>query len=393
MAIPVKCPDCAFRFHVEAEYAGMPGRCPECDAVIDVPQLPKARRRFEDEGDDDDFDAPAVGSFASSSRRDVESYSSRDEQLEDEQPRFDPSVRIERWKSVSGGFRNLAIAAGLLGFDTLIRVTFNLVNGLPNDNANQMTSGQKAIMVGNCIFTALAMVLWAIGRINLAKTPYLPSAGLAKTSGVLAAINSIPGVIGILCAVIGIVIAADNLIAGMLLLQGGGCGLLIFGLGAIVTEIIGLLAQIKMTAGIKATKAATLAKVHLATFIVGVCLSIIGFCGMVIVIGSMAQEQVKKAQNKQAQANPPGPVKGNPVPPVNPGANPQNQPPPFNLEENKGLVIGMMITFATLSLGYVLLSVLSFLSAQGAVRKEIERLTRMSEGNSDEDYDRFAMGD
>ena len=37
MSIPVTCPECQSHFHVGDEFAGRPGRCPECTAILQVP--------------------------------------------------------------------------------------------------------------------------------------------------------------------------------------------------------------------------------------------------------------------------------------------------------------------------------------------------------------------
>ncbi|WP_020471613.1 hypothetical protein [Zavarzinella formosa] len=386
MPIPVKCPECAYRFHVDEAFAGSPGRCPECDAVIQVPAA-------ETHPDDDAFPAdPRIEEFPSASRRAVDRYEYSPTRTERrEEPRFNPGPRIEKWKKVAAGFRNLAIAAGLIGIDTAIRGAFNLANGIPK-NDNELTSAQKALAVGEGLFTCLAIILWAFGRIALMRTPYLPAGASAKSSGVLAGITAVPGVIGMGMMAAGILIVQNNLLAGMAILQLGMCGLGICFLGWVVAEIVGLIAQIQIMKGLEAAGASLWAKFHLAGLITMLTVGTIGSCVLFVALFSEMQQQAAKNGNNPPVVNAknaPAPKGGEKKAPANQN-NPNNPPPPpqFNPEEHKELVIVVIVVTAGGTIGFSMLCVFSFLAAQGAIKREIVRLSGGLDGNPDDWHNR-----
>src|SRR3954469_5259793 len=128
MPIPVTCPECQYHFLVGDEFAGRPGRCPECAAIIHVPDadrgvqmtpLPppgephdpspyqsarpadvfdefpsRLRRRRRREEDDVDWDR---------GQRDDYDDRRRDRSIEDSPRTFDPRARAAKWESVSRG--------------------------------------------------------------------------------------------------------------------------------------------------------------------------------------------------------------------------------------------------------------------------------------------------
>ena len=404
MAIPVTCSECAYRFHVELAFAGRSGRCPECDALIEVPA------RAEDDGEPaDDFEAsPLPGEFASSSRR--ESAPEPVRRVRREKPKFDPRPRMAKWDRVAGGFRNLAIAAGLIAIDSIVRAAFNLVNGLPDEN-QKFTSAQLALMAGNGLITIVSIALWMSGRIGIARSPYLPARGTVRSAAALAVLSGVPGALGMIVLVIGVMIAQNNPQGGFVSIQLGICGLGIFGLGWLVAEIVGLIAQIQILGALAATGASRLAKAQLTSLVMLICLSIIGFCGLMIALMpeiKKAQEEEQKARMARKQGNPPPfpAAKKAPPPPEakddNPNVNPNNPngnnpppppPPPAFFQENPQMVLAITLVSVGMTVAYALLSAAAFLAAQGAVRREIERLRELSPDQLADEHERHVLRD
>lgn len=371
MPISVTCPECAYRFHVDAAFAGRPGRCPECDAVIQVP----AATAF-----DDAYAEPGgLAEFPSASRRRAVEPPALRPADEDAAP-GNPGPRIEKWRRVAAGYRNLAIAAGLVAIDTAIRGGFNLANGVNLEENPQFTSAQKALMVGNGLFSALAIILWAVGRFGLGKTPYLPARGAAMSSGVMAGLAAVPGILGVLLAAAGILLAAENPVGALAMINFGGCGICLFGLGWAVAEIVGLIAQIRMAKGLDAPGAATWAKTQLTTLVVLMVVGFTGFCVLVMVLAG----EMKRQDDARKQANVPMPPPGKNAPANNANNANNNQPPPLDLEEHKDTITALIVAFTVTTIAFALLCVVSFLASMKAVRREILRLSGGPDGDPDD---------
>lgn len=378
MPISVTCPECSYRFYVGDEYAGQPGRCPECDAIIQVPKL------LADVDDD-----PETDEYISQSRR----QSSFDDPknnlpVSQEQKPFDPKPRIAKWERVANGFRNLAIASVLIGIDLILRTSLALVNGLPQEDEDNLTPGQKALIIGNALFSAIAILLWCIGRWGIGRTPYNPAASTARSSAGLAVIAALPGIFGFLIAGAAFLVLGENPVAGVVLMQFGGCGMMIFICVWVIAEIIGLIAQAKMMTGLKESAAAIWARLHLTVFISLITLSCFSFCTGVMYVAAL----IKEAEEKQKKVNADGDrfKEGDPraVPKKdvadkkgrkkrdndeNDGNNPP-PPPPINLQDHPKTMLLIVVIVNGMSLLYVGLCLISFLKAQKAVQREIINL-------------------
>src|SRR4051812_36867543 len=129
MSIPVTCPECQSHFHVGDEFAGQPGRCPECAAVIEVPDPAAAPDAPEERVDPQPYWTPrGVEAFAEMPSRSREprpeerrddmrqhraDYAEPKPRYDDPRPRFDPVARAAKWKAVAHGLRNLMVAVTL----------------------------------------------------------------------------------------------------------------------------------------------------------------------------------------------------------------------------------------------------------------------------------------
>lgn len=374
MPISVTCPECAFRFHVDAAFAGRPGRCPECDAVIQVPAA--------------EIDDGRLGDFPSASRRRAaESPTFREPARE---AAADPGPRIAKWARVAAGYRNLAIAFVLIVIGSLLVGGFSLANDHKNDNPQKFTSAQKALLIGNHMFTAVFAVLWAVGRMGVGKTPYLPARGIGMTAGVMAGLSAVLGVLGAGMEITGVAVAGDDVMKAIVIIQVGGCGLGLFYMGFAVAEIVGLVAQIRIASALGATGAGAWAKAQLTAFIAMMVLGVVGFCVLFMVLFADMQKQVQAQQAQQAQQqpnNPPPFGKNAPKNKVAVNNPPANNPPPqpqFNPEDYEEQIKIISLVVMTTTILFSLLCVQSFWASLRAVRREIARLGGGPDAGHDE---------
>ena len=379
MPISVTCPECAFRFHVDEAFAGRPGRCPECDAVIQVPAA--------------EIDADRLGDFPSASRRRAAEYPTYREPAR-EAAAADPGPRIAKWTRVAAGYRNLAIAFVLIVIGSLLIGGFSLASDQKNDDPVKFTSADKALIIGNHVFTAVFAVLWAVGRMGVGKTPYLPARGIGMTAGIMAGLSAVLGVLGAGMAITGVAVAGDDVMKAIVIIQIGGCGLGLFYMGFAVAEIVGLVAQIRIASALGATGASAWAKAQLTAFIALMLAGVVGFCVLFMVLFADMQKQMQAQQAQQQPNNPPpfgknapkDAPKNAPANNANNVNNANNPPPPpqFNpADYEKEIKIISLVVMAT-TVAFSLLCVFSFLASQKAVKREIARLGGGPDAGHDE---------
>ena len=378
MAISVTCPECQYRFHVGEEFAGRPGRCPECDCLIQVPDSPPQSRRGDSEPAEPD---------PYRSRREIDPFEGRDRPTRrpianpddyhdprddfDDQPQeraFDPAIRAERWRTVANGFRNLLISVILVGINETFGSVFALVNGVA-DQQNALTTAQIAAQVGNMLFSGIALIFWAIGRMGCAKVPYVPARGMAKTAGIIALITAGSGVLAFLSLAIGILVMQQNMGLAFLMVMMGGCTFFLTLCGFVTAEIIGLVSQIRMASGLRDSAFGSSSRALLMATIALIVLTIVAMCGIFV----WAMTEAQKAQQAQMKNNP-APIAGKGNAPPAPAPAQQQPPPPFDPADHPDLMVGISIGRLIVALAYALLAGFCFHLGRKAVRREIDAL-------------------
>jgi hypothetical protein len=390
MPINVSCPECDYRFLVGDEFAGRPGRCPECSALIQVPGEEVGLTPLHPEPFDE---------FPAHSRRRDDERRHYEEDLRDDYrddlPRraFDPLARADKWQRVHKGLGYLQIAVILYFFLQLFQIGFYLVRGLDqiNNDPNALPdSGEWAVIIGGLFVLMFTGTFWVLGRLAMIRVPYVPARGWARASFymVLGSIGSLgafcclfmtfavaagggnPGAAGFL------LLAAMAILLAMVLVAGG--------------ELCGLMALAKAGDGLQVSSAANWARTSAVLLIVLIGLLMFGFCGFVIYVGNQ-QKQKQQGQAANAAANPNGPfanAKAN-GPNNPPGANPpgpqQQQQNPFGDDptDPKAQFI-FQISMIGLILLYLVHYSVTLQKGRRAIRDEIHTLT----GHRDERHDR-----
>src|SRR5262245_19134195 len=147
MPIPVTCPECQYHFLVGEEFAGRPGRCPECAAVMHVPgpdsDLPHPGAHPDPFPERTPRAAESFDDFPSRVRRRRDEVRERDryedelrDDFDDRQGRsrggsFDPHARAAKWESASRGLRNLMVAVILRAVAEIVSCRFTLDGRVP----------------------------------------------------------------------------------------------------------------------------------------------------------------------------------------------------------------------------------------------------------------------
>jgi hypothetical protein len=322
MPISVTCPECQYHFLVGDEFAGHPGRCPECAAVIHVPG-PEATRPPEQAHPDpysprrvaDQFD-----DFPSRTRRSRHDYERRraEDDLRDDyddEPRvrsFDREARAAAWNRVFKGLGNVQIAIILYFFGQLLQMGFILAQGLDNlnNNANALPgAGEIAVGIGGLVVILAAGGFWIVGRLGGIRVPYVPARKWAKVSFFMS-LAGVAAMVAFCCSFLSVIVMLGQqgpnpgaimilMLAVMIMFVGGVL--------LVVAEVCALMSMVKIGEGLRATGVATWARHSLVLLIVLIFLLMSGFCGLTIY-----------AANKQKQKGPPA---------GNPPAKQQNNPP------------------------------------------------------------------
>lgn len=410
MPINVTCPGCDYHFLVGDEFAGQPGRCPECGSVIHVPDPHAEPAPPEPHPEPHPYQSPHLDEpFEEFPRRSLRRDEDRDRYERDlredygDEPRqltFDRQARAAKWQSVSNGLRNLMVAVIILAVDEVVRAAFNLVDGPQHAQGNNLNAREQALILGNALVSCIALVLWAVGRIGCARVPYVPARRIARPAAVIAGMTAVCGVLGMAGMVGGIMIMQQNMGAGSGLLCLGVCALFPAIVGFVVAELMGLISQIRMAAGLHDKAFSTASKSLLAVVIILTMLCMVGFFSLIVFMmveqNKAQQQQAQQQQQKNDDKNkdqPPagnGPAKGKGVGKNGAGpGNPQNgqqPPPPVDLADYPNLVYGMIIGQLLVSLIYTVAAVLCFQLGRAAIRREIAHLVGDPHDHSHDRY-------
>jgi hypothetical protein len=408
MSIPVHCRECQFRFRVGDEFAGRPGRCPECDSILQVPQLdsdPWGSRDDREDGiapnrrsrprplDDDDIDRPRT-----SRRRE------RDRDFERE-PSFDPVARAERWKRVDSGLWSILAAIILYVISQIIQTIFVFSKGIEHAKNGNIDSGDQAIMVFGLIGFLSSAVFWLIGRTRINAVPYRPAKGGA-TGALILTWLTVLGVFGfVICLGIAVVIIINQgpnpeavgfiTFAGLCVMGAATCG--------VVAEYSGNYSVKKIASGLRASSAegwSTFAMIWLSVLSVAMVAGCCVLFAVAVENGKKRQQQLQQNPNafpNWKPKNPPVPPpkivkideKGDgllqvpdeaaPAPngpnngPNGPNANPQNNPfDDDKMTEEDRLIVQMIFLGCILS--YLFVITISIVKTRSAVKAEIARL-------------------
>jgi hypothetical protein len=390
MPIPVTCPECQIHFLVGDEFAGRPGRCPECAAIIHVPGPDPAA------SDDpyrirDRFDLPPEpepprrrersDEWGREQRSDYDDRP-RDRALEDRGRTFDPQARAARWEAVARGLRNLMVATVLITVSQVVASAFDLIEPIRPGQQNNFGPREQARLVGNGLFIVLSIVFWAMGRVGCGRVPYVPARRAALPGGIIAGLTGVFGVLAFVGLGGAILVMQQNQPLGALLLLTGFCSLFPLMIGFPVAEIMGLVSQMRMADGLRdpAFGRASRVQIVVALVLTGVVM-IAGCAGLVFLAAETKKLEEKQRQEQLQQGNPAakddGPVvkgKGKAKAP-NPQPGQQQQPPPeIDLGEYPGLWYAANIGWLLVVLAYATVSVLTIQLGRRAIRREVHRL-------------------
>ncbi|HEX3151927.1 MAG TPA: hypothetical protein VHR66_27895, partial [Gemmataceae bacterium] len=311
MSIPVTCPECQSHFHVGDEFAGQPGRCPECAAVIEVPNPADAASDPVDRVDPHPYWTPrGVEAFEELPRktREPRPEERRDPIRQDLRdrlepgPRFDAAARAAKWKAVSHGLRNLMVAVTLIAVDQAVGTAFFLADGV-KEAAQPGNFGprEKSLIIGHGLIAALCIVMWMLGRIGCARVPYLPARRLALPAGIIAGMTGVSGLIGFTLFIFGFaMIQQGNLGGGGLMAGMGQCAIFPAMFGFVVTEILGVWSQIRIAEGLHDVTFGRTSKIMMVVLVLLMTLSICGSCLLaMLVAAAMEKANQKQLQNQQ----------------------------------------------------------------------------------------------
>jgi hypothetical protein len=401
MPIEVHCPACQALFHVGDEFAGRPGRCPECGVVLRVPgdEPPP-----EPEADPDPYRTP----------RPVEAYEDpplgsrrrpRDEYRDDEdhvredfddryrpgRGGFDPHARAAAWERVAKGLWYVQSAMILGAFSETLFSGFMATRGMKEPDAGNFDTGILAVACGYLVLMLAAASFWLLGRFAGIRVPYVPARGWAKGAFGLA-----------LCALFLFVGAFCLFFAGGMMAAGGPnpgavamVGLAVFtflgvALAGVAAEVAGLVSLARIGTGLKAPGVAGWAKATIGVMVAILALSVVGFCGLTIYA---ADQQQKKQAAQGMNGNNANPAPANPDPKEKakvrakdapaPAPAPANPPPdPFDAEPlDPAVQVGFHIAKLLMIYVYLIAFSIAAQKARAAMRHEVKVLT----GEADRD--------
>ncbi|HJZ94679.1 MAG TPA: hypothetical protein VKE40_27685, partial [Gemmataceae bacterium] len=417
------CSECQYHFFVGDEYAGRPGRCPECGAVIHVPEVngpqptpPPAepdpyRASRHDEAFDDEFPSRRR-------RRDDDRERHEDQQradYDDRPRRFDPHARARAWQRVYRGlgFIQIAVVTGFLS--QILQGVLVAARGGPNAPQNvPWNSGMMATAIGSVLLVFAGGLFWLIGRVGGARVPYVPARGWGRASLflVLASVGAMP-----FCCCF--MLAAEEAKA-----QAGGApkpedtlivllfaaSFLLFCVLLIGAEVTALVSMARIGDGLKAHGAAASARVSIAVLFAVLGLLVVGTCVLFLYVTEKQMQQVQNQAPPAAPANqandagPPAKAKdAAPGPPANdkaggkdkgkpkgkdagPPPQPANgPPPPPNPPDAETAFIAVGVLFGLLLIYLIHFSV-SLQRVRRAIRREIDVLTGNEQRQDDQPY-------
>jgi hypothetical protein len=411
MPIAVHCPSCQALFHVGDEFAGRPGRCPECGTVLRVPDSePEPHPEPHPEPDPyrtsrpiepHDDDRP----FPSRRRRDDEDRLREDFDDRPKRSGFDPHARAAAWERVAKGLWYLQVAVLLYAFSEVFFTGFILARGMKEPGPNDWDSGHVAVFLGSLAVRLAAVGFWLFGRFAAIRVPYVPARGWAKASFGFALTTLFLFLTTFCMFVMALGAAGQGQNPGaVLLMMITLVAFLALGLVAIGAEASGLASLIQIGRGLRDAAAAGWAKLCLGLMVFLLVAGTVGMCGFMVYVVDKQQ----KAQAAQKAKNPPpaekaekaegkgkdqpkaagkekapaeGKANGKANPPA-PGPGNQPQPDPIEpepMDETTQLVFNAVVLGIVFL--YLLVYSITLAKARGAIRREIKALT----GEADRD--------
>lgn len=419
MSIPVTCSDCQAHFHVGDEFAGRPGRCPECGHVLEVPDPATDPAVHAERADPHHpygtphFDQPPLPEPRGQDRPARDDYWEEDHQADYDDHRrsrsdprerqFDPHERAARWARVHRGLGHLQVAVVLGVVSQFLQTILMLARGGVQQNPNGLPdSGQVALAIGAVFMVLSAWMFWVLGRAAGLRVPYVPARNSARMSFVLV-LGSIGGFLFSFCFLFGAVGAAQNGgnggEAAVMLLLTLCVGLLTVLLTA-GAEIAGLLSLGRIGDALRDRAAAAWARRTIVVMIVAVGLMMFGLCGVSVYAaahmppppngqgggnGGAAGGQNKKAPEKdKAAAKDKAEHPKDAAPAQPPAGNAAGQNPPPEPDETIALILELVV-YVPLIL-YLIHYSMALQAGRRAIRREIDVLTGADHGEHDRHY-------
>jgi hypothetical protein len=408
MPIPVNCPECTYHFLVGDEFAGRPGRCPECAAIIHVPGG-EPEPAVGGLRETDPYGTPAVADrlddFRPRRRRErSDDWDRYERENFDDRPRrpsrrFDPGERAAAWERVARGLGSLQIAA-VVGFLSQTLQTILVAARGGEGDPNAMDSGTIAFVIGGLVLSLVAMGFWFFGRLAAMRVPYVPARGWAKVGFFLALGCFVTGLAGFCTMIMAFaIVAQQGPNPGAILFL--GLSILVLLLAAVLAvggEMCGLASLGKIGDALGSPSAASWARWNIALLAAFLGLSFVGLCAL----GIYAEKKEQDRQKANNAANPPavvkdaGPAKDKEKDKAKEvgkdnGANAngpagQQQQNPFGEGEELDQKTQLLINgiFAGLLLLYVVHYSIALQKGRRAIRAEVRRLT----GAEDDGHDR-----
>jgi hypothetical protein len=375
------------------EFAGRPGRCPECAAIIHVPGGDEGPPPADDRHEPPPYRArdaagDAFDEFPSRLRRrrrreeddwdrgQRDDFDDRPRERASDPPRaFDPHARAARWGRAHKGLGSVQIAVILYFFGQLLQMGFILIRGIEEANQNALDSGTIAVGIGGLVVITSAGLFWLFGRAAGTRVPYVPARGWARASFFLV-LGSFLCLVGFFCSfVTGIAVMAQqgpNPGAALLVLLAvlvACVGLFVF-VGA---EVTGLVALAKIGEGLRDESATGWARRSLVLLMVLIAVLMTGFCAYAIYVGQKAKQNGPAAN---PPANPPPAKVGKGNGPAPAGPNGQQQQNPFGDDPVDPITqFAVQSAMVGLILIYLLHYSVALQKARRAIRAEIHRLT------------------
>lgn len=424
MSIPVTCPECQSYFHVGDEFAGLAGRCPDCTAVLRVPDPAPSDHPVEP-AEASPYRPPPARAEAfepapvpppmprrdrprRDGRREVELRADYDDRPR--RPGFDPRERAERWARVHRGLGYLQVAV-VLGFASQILQTTLMIarGGVPENPHGMIDSGQLALGFGALLMIVAAGMFWLLGRAAGLRTPYVPARKYARAS-FLMALGAIAGVVVGFCSFVTAVVAAAPAANGggpppgalvVMLLSMLALGLtFVLAVGA---EVTGLMALGQIGDALRDKAAAGWARRTIVVIFLAGGLIVLGVCATFVYLMSQEQQRLQNQGRAGVAADDPDKAKdqagekgkakatdkparadqgkdADADPPV--GAEADGEPEP--IDETVALVFNL-VYFIPLIVYLIHYSV-ALQGARRAIRREIDVLTGRDHGEHDRHF-------
>jgi hypothetical protein len=416
MSIPVTCHECDSHFHVEDEFAGRPGRCPDCEAILQVPDLAASA----DHSDHlDPLPLPSSWRTSTLHSPPIPSREIRRDQRQDHERtlrqdyvdqlrRFDPLDRAARWARVHRGLGHLQVAVVLGFLSQILQTLLMLARGGVQQDPNALPdSGQIALVFGALVMMLASGMFWILARAAGVRVPYVPARNCARPSFLMT--------LG--CVATGLITICLFFATAMAMAQAGPNGgpppgavvfVLMFMLGLCLTgglalgaEIAGLMSLGRIGDALRDRAAARWARRSIIVMVLTGGLIVFGAFAILVYIGA---EQQKRQEQAKAGAQDPAGAKEKPkemgkdkavgkakadnakeaAPAQAPAAGPAQNPPPEPIDGTVAVIFDL-IFFVPLIVFLFHYSV-ALQAGRRAIRREIDVLTGKEHSIHDHHY-------